>query len=194
MNSKSVEVINQRIRESIDTKEKILKDDDIIEEIQFIANKIQETILTGNKILIAGNGGSASDSLHMAGELLGRFQMERKAYPVTALNADVATLTAVSNDYGFNMVYARQIQGLMHPGDIFIGISTSGNSENIINAVEESKKLGGYNIILTGKDGGSLATLADCAIIVPSDNTARIQESHITIIHIICELVENLIR
>ncbi|MFH0971168.1 MAG: D-sedoheptulose 7-phosphate isomerase [Candidatus Micrarchaeota archaeon] len=144
----------------------------------------------GNKVLLCGNGGSAADSQHIAAELVGRFMKERKALPAIALSTDTSALTALSNDYGFDIVFKRQIEALGNRGDILIAISTSGNSKNIIAAAEEAKKKGLHVIGLSGKSGGKLKAKSDICICVPSDRTDRIQEVHIAIGHIICDLVE----
>lgn len=187
----TVEMVKGCIEESIDTKVRILKDDKLIAEVAILAEDITRALKEGYKVLTCGNGGSASDALHIAGELVGRFQMERPGYSAIALNADIATLTAIANDYGYEQIFSRQVEALMEKGDILIGISTSGNSANLVKAFERARELGGRTALLTGRDGGELKRLADYKIIVPSDVTARIQESHMCIYHIICELVES---
>ena len=149
-----------------------------------------EVIANGGKILLCGNGGSASDALHIAGEIVGRFQKERKSWPAVVLNADVATLTAIANDYGYDNAFARQVEGFMTEKDLLIGITTSGNSENIYRAILKAKEIGGKTAVLTGRTGGKTAPIVDFPLVVPCDVTARIQESHITIGHIMCEIVE----
>lgn len=183
--------IKEEILESIRTKERVVKDENLINEISSIAECMIQTLKDGGKILLCGNGGSSSDALHIAGELLGRFQKERRAYAAIALNADVSTMTSIANDYGYELVFARQVEGLMTEKDILIGISASGNSENVILAFEMAHKIGGKTILLTGRDGGKLKGLADLSVIVPSDVTARIQEAHECIYHILCGLVED---
>ena len=150
----------------------------------------QKALQNGNKILIAGNGGSAADAQHITAELVGRFTTERRALAAIALTTDTSILTSVGNDYGFNFIYARQIQALARPNDVFIAISTSGNSQNIIEAVREARKCGAIVVGFLGKMGGELKDLVDLAIIVDSDNTARIQEMHILIGHILCEYID----
>lgn len=177
--------------ESIQVKQKMLEDEIILNNVSDAAQCIVRSLRAGGKLLICGNGGSASDALHIAGELLGRFKKERKAYAAIALNADVATMTAVGNDYGYEYIFSRQVEGLMEEGDILLGISTSGNSENVILAFEQAHMQGGQTILLSGKDGGKLQKIADHSIVVPSDVTARIQEAHECIYHILCELVED---
>lgn len=183
-------IIKQRIADSIETKQRILADDMLVRHIETAAMMVSDALKNGGKILLCGNGGSASDALHIAGEIVGRFQKERKSYPAIALNADVATMTAIANDYGYDTVFERAVEGYMKSGDVIIGISTSGNSENVRRAIAKASELGGKSIALLGKDGGKIAGIADCPIIVPSDCTARIQESHIMLGHIICEIAE----
>jgi D-sedoheptulose 7-phosphate isomerase len=151
---------------------------------------ILEAYENGGKVIIFGNGGSAADAQHMASELTGRFMMERVALPAIALTTDTSTLTAISNDYGFENVFSRQVEALSKQHDIVIAISTSGRSENILTAIDAAKKKGIITLGLTGESGGALANRVDLCINVPSQNTPRIQEAHITIIHIICQLVE----
>ncbi|MEM4259826.1 MAG: D-sedoheptulose 7-phosphate isomerase [Candidatus Woesearchaeota archaeon] len=179
--------ISQIINESINVKYTILKQTGTITKI------IKEIICAyrnGNKLLICGNGGSAADSQHFAAELIGRFKQDRKGLPAIELSTDTSILTSIGNDYGFENIFKRQVEANGNKGDILIGISTSGNSKNIIEAVKEANKKGIKTICLLGRDGGLLKNICDLQIIINSDNTARIQESHITIIHIICEIVE----
>ena len=160
--------------------------DKIVLAVEEIVN-----IFKGNgKILFFGNGGSAADSQHIAAEFIGRFKKERQALAAIALTTDTSILTCLGNDYGFEAIFARQIEGLGQKGDIAFGISTSGNSKNVIEGIKKAKDKGLKTISLTGCGGGQLAKLTNISIIVPSDNTARIQESHICIAHAICELVE----
>jgi D-sedoheptulose 7-phosphate isomerase len=151
---------------------------------------IADSLKKNGKILFFGNGGSAADSQHIAAEFIGRFQKERRALAALALTTDTSILTALSNDYSFDVVFARQIEGLGQKNDVAFGISTSGNSSNVIEGIKAAKKMGMKTISLTGRDGGKLAKLTDISLIVPSDNTARVQESHLCIAHAICELVE----
>ncbi len=153
---------------------------------------ITETVLKGNKLLIAGNGGSASDAQHIAAEFTGRFVKERKALAAIALSTDTSALTAISNDYGFEHVFSRQLEALAQPGDLFLAISTSGNSANVLKALASAKKAGCKTLGLSGRDGGKMNALCDLNIVVPSDITARIQEMHILIGHIFCKAVDNL--
>ena len=183
-------IIKQEIQESINVKQSLLRDEQLITSVRQAAEAMIKSLKNGGKIITCGNGGSASDALHIAGELLGRFQKERKAYAAVSLNSDVATMTAIANDYGYENVFARQVQGLMLPEDVLFGISTSGNSENVIRAFEQAKKSKGMTILLAGRDGGKLKDLADISIVVPGDTTAHIQEAHICIYHVLCELIE----
>lgn len=145
---------------------------------------------TKNKTILAGNGGSAADAQHFAAELVGRYGFDRASLPSLALTTDTSNLTAIGNDYGYDMVFSRQLEGMGTSGDIFFGISTSGNSQNIIKAFEVAKQKNIISIALTGRDGGEMSKIADYSIIVPSNSTPRIQESHLLIEHIICDIIE----
>nr|WP_233174076.1 D-sedoheptulose 7-phosphate isomerase [Pedobacter sp. ASV19] len=151
---------------------------------------ITECLAQGNKVLLFGNGGSASDAQHIAAEFTGRFVKERRSLPAIALTTDTSALTAIGNDYGFERIFERQVEGLSNPGDVLIGISTSGNSANVIKALERGNQSGCKTIGLTGRDGGKMNDCCDLNIVVPSDVTARIQEMHILIGHIICTAVD----
>ncbi len=186
----NLEIIRQRINDSIEAKTNLLADNTTLEVVSRLADLITDCIKKGGKLVICGNGGSASDALHFAGEIVGRFVKERKAWPAVVLNADVATMTAIANDYGYDDVFARQAEGHIKPGDVFIGISTSGNSENVYRATLKAKELGANTAALLGKDGGKIAKEVDYPIVVHSKTTARVQECHINIIHILCELSE----
>ncbi|HCI44391.1 MAG TPA: phosphoheptose isomerase [Candidatus Omnitrophica bacterium] len=175
-------------RESIRVKEETLKNNS--EKIVQSVESIRKLFTRNGKILFFGNGGSAADSQHIAAEFIGRFRKERRALPAIALTTDTSILTALGNDYSFDVIFARQIEGLAQRGDLAFGISTSGNSRNVIEGIKQAKKMGLKTISLTGCGGGKLAPLTDISIIVPSAETARIQESHICIAHAICELVE----
>ena len=153
---------------------------------------VTEVVAAGGKILIAGNGGSAADAQHIAAELTGRYVKERKALPAIALTVDTSAMTAISNDYGFQRVFARQLEAFATPKDLFIAISTSGNSPNIVEALNTAKELGCKTLGLSGRDGGQMNDLCDLNIIVPDEVTARIQEMHILIGHIFCKAVDNL--
>jgi len=160
------------------------------EDIVNLGILIGKRLKLGNKLLICGNGGSAADSQHFAAEVVGRFEKERKGFSAIALTTDTSALTAIGNDYGFDKVFSRQVEALGQKGDILIGISTSGNSNNVIEAVKVAKGLGIFTVGLLGKDGGQLKDLVDKAFIVRSNNTARIQEVHITFIHAICRVLD----
>lgn len=161
-----------------------------IEAVNSAANKLVEAALKGNKILICGNGGSAADAQHLAAELIAKLKYRRRALPALALTTDTSVVTALANDDGFDQVFVRQVEAFGRENDILIGISTSGNSTNVLKAVELAKELGMYTIILSGKTGGKLKDASDLSIIVPSDSTQRIQECHITVGHILCDIVE----
>ncbi|BCA80108.1 D-sedoheptulose 7-phosphate isomerase [Desulfuromonas sp. AOP6] len=151
---------------------------------------LQQTLSGGGKILIMGNGGSAADAQHFAAELVGRFMMERKALPAIALSTDTSILTAVGNDYGFNEIFKRQVEALALPGDLVIGISTSGNSPNVALALEAAKAAGCQTMALLGRNGGSIAPRVDFPLVVPIEQTPHVQECHLMIIHLLCDLVE----
>ncbi len=158
----------------------------IVEVVQLIAQAFRD----GKKVLIFGNGGSAMDASHIAAEFVNRFLMERPPLPAIALNTDVAVLTSISNDYDYSQVFSKQLYALGHEGDVVIGISTSGNSLNVIKAIEVAKKNGMKTVVLTGGAGGKLANMADYVFAVPTKHTPRIQETHITLGHTICEMVD----
>lgn len=183
-------LMKQRISESIEVKEGLLENENLLNTLEGLTDEIIKAIKGGNKLVLCGNGGSASDALHFAGEIVGRFVRERSAWPAVVLNADVATMTAIGNDYGYDDVFARQAQGHCQEGDVFIGISTSGNSENVLRAVNMAKSKGCKTAALLGKDGGKIGKVVDYPLIVPCNTTARVQESHILLIHIMCELSE----
>ena len=159
-------------------------------EILDAAQKIQGRLEAGGKLMLMGNGGSAADAQHIAAELVGRFKKERKAMPALALTVDTSSLTALGNDYGFDTIFERQVEALANKNDTVIGISTSGNSENVVRAVNKANSIGAFTIGLLGNDGGKLKDAVNLPIIIPSNDTARIQEVHITIGHIICEIIE----
>ena len=159
-------------------------------EILDAAQKIQGRLEAGGKLMLMGNGGSAGDAQHIAAELVGRFKKERKAMPALALTVDTSSLTALGNDYGFDTIFERQVEAHANKNDVVIGISTSGNSENVLRAVNKANAIGAYTIGLLGNDGGKLKDAVNLPIIIPSNDTARIQEVHITIGHIICEIIE----
>ena len=185
-----IENIKQSINESISVKNKILNNLLIVSEIEKIALATIQAYKNGKKTIFAGNGGSAGDSQHLAGELVSRFYFDRPALGSIALTTDTSILTAIGNDYGYEQVFSRQIEANGNSGDIFFAISTSGNSKNIIRAVKVAQKKNILVVGFTGENGGELANLSDFTIKVPSNSTPRIQESHILIGHIIAEIVE----
>ncbi len=158
--------------------------------VEIIAQKAIETLRNGDKILLCGNGGSAADCQHVACELVGKFRRMRPALPAIALTTDTSTLTAVANDLGFQETFCRQVEALGRPGDLLIAISTSGNSPNVLKAVETARSKGLITVGLTGRDGGTLASMVDLSLAIPSSETPHIQEAHITVLHLICALVE----
>ncbi len=182
--------IKEEISQSIATKQLILNDLDLLEKIALAADFIIKSFREGHITLLAGNGGSAADAQHIAGELVNKFYFDRPGIPALSLSTDTSVITAIGNDYGFNHLFSRQIQAQGSRGDVFIGISTSGNSQNIIEALKVCKEKGIKSIGLTGKKTGKMDEFCDICIKVPSDCTPRIQESHILIGHIICAIVE----
>ncbi len=186
-----LELIINSFRESTEVKLAFVElyADRILEVGEIIAGALKD----GNKVLLFGNGGSAADAQHIAGEIVGRFKRERRALPAIALTTDTSILTAVGNDYGFESVFERQIEALCMPGDIAIGISTSGNSPNVIRGLMKAHDLGATTIAFTGRDGGKLVDIAHYSFVVPSYDTARIQECHITLGHVLCEIIDRLL-
>lgn len=184
------QIIRDVIQASIDTKRSILNNPELLNEIELVTNIIVKAFQNGNKVLFCGNGGSAADAQHLAAEFSGRFYTDRQPLPSDALHCNTSYLTAVANDYGYDLVYSRMIRGIGREGDVLIGLSTSGNSVNIINAMNQAKEQGMISVAFTGRGGGKMKDICDHLINVPSDDTPRIQESHITVGHIICQLVE----
>jgi D-sedoheptulose 7-phosphate isomerase len=178
--------IKDQIKKSFETKQAIYQNEELLNKIVEVCKLCVELYKGKNKTILAGNGGSAADAQHIAAELVGRYGFDRPSIPSLALTTDTSCLTAIGNDYGYDKIFSRQLEGMGQSGDIFIGISTSGNSKNIINAFEVAKE----TIALVGRDGGKMAKIADIALVVPSDSTPRIQESHILIGHIICDIIE----
>ena len=186
------EVLLQHLRQSFEASALLKREtaERCGEAIADAARLVIETLRGGGKLLTFGNGGSAADAQHFADELAGRFDRERPALPALALTANTSDLTAIGNDYGFEHVFARLIQAHGRPGDLAVALSTSGNSANVLEAVTEARSRGMRSIGLTGKGGGKLAACVDVPIVVPSDVTARIQETHITVLHVLCELID----
>ena len=183
--------ISSIIQESIDVKQSFLADASNIVLIENICNSITNAFKNGRKVLLCGNGGSAADAQHIAAEFSGRFKINRPALPAEALHVNTSYLTAVGNDYGFDVIYSRMIEGIGYEGDVLIALSTSGNSTNILNAVKAAKSKSMVTIGMTGISGGDMNDHCDFMVKIPSSNTPRIQESHILVGHIICQLVEN---
>src|SRR3990170_2073672 len=183
--------IRALFKESIKTKEAFISC--YAGAIKEVSELIVSSFKKGNKLLLMGNGRRSSDASHIAGEFVNRFQKDRPPLPAIALNTDMAVITSIGNDYGFNLIFSRQVETLAKEGDLVIAISTSGNSPNVIAAVETAKKMGNTTIALTGGSGGKLASLVDYAFIVPSKATPRIQEVHITLGHVICQVVEDIL-
>jgi D-sedoheptulose 7-phosphate isomerase len=182
--------INSIINASIQVKKDIIEKGELSATLEKVIGVITKAFQNGNSVYFAGNGGSAADAQHLAAEFSGRFYKDRKALPSEALHCNTSYLTAVANDYSYEIIYSRLIEGLAKPGDVLVGLSTSGNSGNIVKAFEKSKELKVVTIGFTGTDGGKMKELSDYLINVPSTDTPRIQESHILMGHIICELVE----
>lgn len=184
------EDVVSNFKESMEAKTRLLADDRLIDLVEQIAQICINAYRTGNKVLSCGNGGSASDSMHFVGELVGRYKKERVGIPAISLNANTAVMTAIANDYDYESVYSNQVVALGSKGDILFVISTSGNSGNCVKAVEVAKERGIITVALTGEGGGKLKDIADYTINVPSSNTPRIQEMHILVIHTICNIIE----
>jgi D-sedoheptulose 7-phosphate isomerase len=181
-------MLNRLIEDHVQCMEKLKKMAPVLEEA---GKSMLSCLLDGGKLMACGNGGSASDAQHFTAEIVGRFEKERSAFPAIALSTDTSILTAVGNDYGYDEVFARQVQGLGRSKDLLIGISTSGYSQNVVRAVEQARRMGIKSVGLLGKDGGSLKKLVDLPIVVKSETTARIQETHIFILHYWAWLIEN---
>jgi D-sedoheptulose 7-phosphate isomerase len=181
------EIFAKAIAEHIRVVQAIHDDHSVLERI---ASKMSAAMLNGNKILWCGNGGSAADSQHMAAELVGRFLRERRGLPSIALTTNTSILTAIGNDYGYELVFRRQVEALCVPGDVVVGISTSGNSKNVCLALEKAREIGAYTVAFTGKNGGGLAQVADETLQIPSTETPRIQEGHILCGHMLCDYIE----
>ena len=185
-----MDTIIRSIQDSIAAKQQILNTPDLLANIAQVAQVMTEALRNGNRILWCGNGGSAADAQHLAAELSGRFYYDRPPLNSEAMHCNTSYLTAVANDYSYDLIYSRMIDGACHPGDVLVGISTSGNSRNICNAFRKAKELGVITVAMTGSTGGEMKALADYLLNVPSTDTPRIQESHIMMGHIICEIVE----
>ncbi len=185
-----MDTITRSISDSIAAKQAILNNPELLQTIQQVADTMITALRSGNRVLWCGNGGSAADAQHLAAELSGRFYYDRPPLNSEALHCNTSYLTAVANDYGYELIYSRMIDGACKQGDVLVGISTSGNSKNILNAFRKAKELGVVTVAMTGKTGGEMRQVADYLLNVPSMDTPRIQESHIMLGHIICEIVE----
>ena len=184
-----IKTIQDELKSHLETINNVI--DNMENDIQKASSMIVDTLKAGNKILLCGNGGSAADAQHIAAELTGRYKTERKGLAGIALTTDTSALTAIGNDYGYDRVFDRQVESLANKGDLLIGISTSGNSKNIINAFKVAKELGCKTVGFSGKDGGAMSSLCDINLVVPSDNTPRIQEMHILFGHTICQIIDD---
>lgn len=183
-------LIVKRLRESMEVKGEILQNKEMIALISEMVDQITTALRHGNKVIFAGNGGSFSDAIHLTAELVSRFMLNREPLPAVSLGTNHSTLTAIGNDYGFESIFSREIESIGKNGDVFIALTTSGNSKNIIDAVSAALQKGIIVYCMTGKGGGKVSSLCR-SLIIPSDVTARIQEAHITVGHILCELVED---
>ena len=191
MNNLKKNELSQRLTKSIHESSKTIQDIiNLITQIEKTIIAIMKCLSEGKKIILFGNGGSAADAQHIAAELVGRFKLERRSYPAIALTTDTSCITALSNDYSFDIVFSRQCESLVQKGDVVIGISTSGNSINVKKGLDTARKKGATTIGLLGSNGGSIGKMVDIPIIVKSSSTPRIQEAHRTVYHIICEQVE----
>jgi D-sedoheptulose 7-phosphate isomerase len=188
--NRPMEKIKNIIQSSIDVKQRVIQNQELLTTVSKVVDVITTSLKNGGRIYFCGNGGSAADAQHLAAEFSGRFYTDRKALPAEALHCNTSYLTAVANDYSYDVVYARLIDGIGSKGDVLVGLSTSGNSTNIVKAFEVAKQKGMTTIGFTGAAGGTMKSLSDHLINIPSNDTPRIQESHIMIGHIICQLVE----
>jgi D-sedoheptulose 7-phosphate isomerase len=184
------DLVRDRIQRSIELKQALLSDAVFHDRVAQAAMQIVRALRADGKVLFFGNGGSAADAQHLAAEFTGRYLKERKALPALALHANSSAVTAIGNDYGFDLVFARQMEALGKKGDVAVGISTSGNSRNVLRALEVARSQSIYTVALAGSSGGKMKDVADCTICIPSEETPRIQECHILAGHIICEIVE----
>ena len=188
--SKTTDLLENSLREHLYTFHSLIET--VLADIERSGRLICDALKAGHKVLLCGNGGSAADAQHIAAELIGRYEKSRRSFPAIALTTDTSALTALSNDFGFEEVFARQVSGLAAAGDVLIAISTSGKSPNILSAVEKARELNCQTIALTGAGAEPLASACDVAVVVPSPRTSRVQEAHITIGHLWCEMVDEL--
>jgi D-sedoheptulose 7-phosphate isomerase len=183
----TADLVRSRIEAAIDVYSRLAASADVVAAA---ASSVVDAYRGGGKLIVFGNGGSAADAQHIAAEFVGRFQLERDALPALALSVNTSAITAIANDYGYEEVFARQLRGLGSAGDVALGISTSGRSRNVNSAMEAARSMGLVTIGLTGGDGGDMPSLCDHCVVVPADSTARIQEGHILVAHVLCEIVE----
>jgi D-sedoheptulose 7-phosphate isomerase len=185
-----MKIIKDTIQTTIQNLQKIISDHETVSRIHETAKIITNAIKSDNKLMICGNGGSAADAQHIAGEFVCRFYKDREPFPAIALTTDTSVITSISNDYSFNEIFSRQVKALGKPGDVLLGISTGGNSENVLEAFRTAKELGIKTVLLTGRAEKRIAKISDIVIMTPSTDTPRIQEMHLVIEHIVCEIVE----
>jgi D-sedoheptulose 7-phosphate isomerase len=190
LNSTTETLLRNSLREHLETFQSLIATK--LNDIELAGAMICEALASGHKILLCGNGGSAADAQHIAAELVGCYEKQRRSWPAISLTTDTSALTALSNDYGYEEVFARQVAGLCQAGDVLIAISTSGRSPSVLKAAQQARELGGKTIALTGSGAEPLASLCDLAVVVPSGRTSRVQEAHITIGHLWCEMVDDL--
>lgn len=183
------DVVNRYMEEHLEVAKQVA--DTMLPQVDAVADALVATLARGGRIYVCGNGGSAADAQHFAAELTGRYRRERRPLPAVALTTDSSALTCIGNDYAFADVFLRQVEALVREGDAVVGITTSGNSENVLRALEAAKRLGAHTVALTGHGGGKVTGVADQTLVVPSDTTARIQEMHILFIHMICERIDD---
>lgn len=186
----TVDLVKMRVQAAFDLRRDVLGSDQLLQQVARVGSAMSTALSRGNQVILFGNGGSAADAQHISAELVGRFLKERRALPAIALTVNPSIVTAISNDYSFDHVFARQVEAMGKPGDISIGISTSGNSTNVLKAFESGREIGMYSVGMTGSGGGRMKDASDECICVPSTDTQRIQEVHILIGHILCEIVE----
>jgi D-sedoheptulose 7-phosphate isomerase len=187
------ELLVKSIRSSLEVKSALLHDKDLHSLVMTVGQRMVEALRKGNKIIYFGNGGSAADAQHLGAELTGRYMRDRQGLPGLALTVDASSITAIANDYSYEMVFARQLESLSNPGDVAVGISTSGNSANVLRAVKVGRERGLLTVGMTGRSGGKLKSEVDYCICIPSEDTPRIQEAHILIGHILCEIIEEVL-
>jgi D-sedoheptulose 7-phosphate isomerase len=190
VSSEYLNLVQEQVQDSLAVKRALLQDSDLLSATVAASEMIADALQNHRKLLLFGNGGSAADAQHIAAEFVGRYRCERRALPALALTVNPSSLTAIGNDYGFEVIFSRQVEAFGVAGDVALGISTSGNSENIIRALQQAKEMGMKTIALTGATGGRLRSSADYCLAVPSGDTPRVQECHILLGHIICEIVE----